>query len=77
MEMNKALPMRPDKTNFSHYNLKVKKLQVDLLFLLPRITDTIPDIPTVTKDRRYSSYALEIPLGQLLSTTFFKGSRIL
>lgn len=49
MEMNKALPMRPDKTNFSHYNLKVKKLQVDLLFLLPRITDTIPDIPTVTK----------------------------
>lgn len=33
--------------------------------------------PCANEKRKYPSYALEMPRGQLLSTTFFRGSRML
>lgn len=50
---------------------------IHIMFFFPCLIDAVLVTAVLTKDRRHSSYALEILLGQLLSTTFFKGSRIL
>lgn len=47
------------------------------LILLPCRAGPVPLSPVLTKERKCPSYALEMPRGQLLSTTFFRGSRML